>query len=140
MRMWFDDSATAVSDNKSSWMSAVTRRLVQLGLVSLFPLLLGATCGLEPCDVFNCDTLPFVEDLSWSNGEQDDHDDMDGDMDDDMDDHDDMDDDMDDHDDMDGDMDDHDDMDDDMDDDHDEGTNGDDHDTDAEDHDEGEEG
>jgi hypothetical protein len=123
MRMWFDDSATAVSDNKSSWMSAVTRRLVQLGLVSLFPLLLGATCGLEPCDVFNCDTLPFVEDLSWSNGEQDDHDDMDGDMDD----HDDMDDDM-------GDMDDG------VDDDHDEGTNGDDHDADAEDHDEGEEG
>ncbi len=115
MRTWFDDSATGVSDNKSSWMLPAARRLVQLGLVSLFPLLLGATCGLEPCDVFNCDTLPFMEDFSWPN---DDHDD-------DMDDHDmdDMDDDMDD-----------------MDDDHDEGTNGDDHDADAEDHDEGEEG
>ncbi len=108
MRTWFDDSATGVSDNKSSWMLAAARRLVQLGLISLLPLLLGAECGLEPCEVFNCDTLPFMEDFSWPNGEQDDHDDMDG-MDDDMDDHadmDGMDDDVDDHDDMDDHMDD----------------------------------
>ncbi len=118
-------------------MLGIRRRIVSLMLVGSLPLLLGATCGFETCDIFNCDSLFFVEGLLGSmDGMDDDHDDMDG-MDDEHDDTDGM---EDDHDDMDEEHDD--DMpgdDDHMDDVHDEGTGGDDHDADAEDHDENEE-
>ena len=145
----------------------IRRRIVSLMLVGSLPLLLGADCGLETCDIFNCDSLFFVEgfldSLGDSHDEGDEHvDDDHGDMvDDDMegmaDDHDDMDGMQDEHDDMDGEHDDdmpgddddhmddehaddvHDDDDGHMDNEHDEGTNGDDHDADAEDHDEDEE-
>lgn len=124
----------------------IRRRIVSLMLVGSLPLLLGADCGLETCDIFNCDSLFFVEGFFDSMGgmhdEGDEHIDHDhGDMDEDDDDMDGM---TDDHDDMDGMEDEHDDMHDDdddhMDDDLEEDTNGDDHETDAEDHDEGEEG
>ncbi len=128
----------------------IRHRIVSLMMLGSLPLLLGATCGFETCDIFNCDTLPFIEELlSADEHAEDTHDDtMDG-M---ADDHDDMDGMEDEHDDADGMGDEHDDMDgehdddmpgdddDHMDDDHDGGTDGDDHDADAEDHDEDEEG
>ena len=127
----------------------IRRRIVSLMLVGSLPLLLGADCGLETCDIFNCDTLPFIEELLAPDEHAEDmHDEGDEHIDDDHGDMDEDDDDMDgmtdDHDDMDGMEDEHDDMHDDdddhMDDDLEEDTNGDDHETDAEDHDEGEEG
>ncbi len=125
----------------------IRRRIVSLLMLGSLPLLLGATCGFETCDIFNCDSLFFVEGfLGPMVDMDDDHDDMDG-MDDDHDDVDGMDDDHDDMDGMDdGHMDDGDaddapgDDDDHMDDVHDEDTDTDDADADAEDHDEGEEG
>ncbi len=45
------------------WLAGLPRGLICLGLTALFPMLLGATCGLETCDIFNCDTLPFIEEL-----------------------------------------------------------------------------
>ncbi len=117
----------------------IRRRIVSLLMLGSLPLLLGATCGFETCDIFNCDSLFFVEGFLGSMDDMDDdHDDMDG-M---ADEHDDTDAMADDHDDMDGESDD--DMpgddDDHMDDGLDEGPDGDDPDADAEDHDEGEEG
>ena len=44
-------------------MLGIHRRIVSLMLVGSLPLLLGANCGLETCDIFNCDTLPFIEEL-----------------------------------------------------------------------------
>lgn len=63
----------------------IRRRIVSLLMLGSLPLLLGATCGLETCDIFNCDTLPFIEELlapdeHTENG----HDDEDGQMDMDM--------------------------------------------------------
>ncbi len=105
----------------------IRRRIVSLLMLGSLPLLLGATCGFETCDIFNCDSLFFVEGfLGPMVDMDDDHDDMadddDGHMDDDH---------ADGPDDDDGDH---------MDDVHDEDTDTDDADADAEDHDEGEEG
>ena len=44
-------------------MSGIRRRIVSLMSVGSLPMLLGANCGLETCDIFNCDTLPFIEEL-----------------------------------------------------------------------------
>ncbi len=41
----------------------IPRRLGCLILSGCLPLLLGAECGLETCDIFNCDTLSFIEEL-----------------------------------------------------------------------------
>ena len=30
-------------------------------VLSVGVMAIGAGCGLEPCDIFNCETLPFVE-------------------------------------------------------------------------------
>ena len=115
----------------------IRRRIVSLLMLGSLPLLLGATCGLETCDIFNCDSLFFVEGFLGSMDDMDDdHDGMDG-MDDE---HDDMPGDDDDHMNDEHEDDVHDDDGDHMDDDHDESTDGDDSDADAEDHDEEEEG
>ena len=49
-------------------MLGIRHRIVSLMLVGSLPLLLGATCGLETCDIFNCDTLPFIEELLAPDG------------------------------------------------------------------------
>ena len=49
--------------NQSISMLGIRRRIVSLMLLGSLPLLLGATCGFETCDIFNCDTLPFIEEL-----------------------------------------------------------------------------
>ncbi|MCH7685868.1 MAG: hypothetical protein IH899_04165 [Planctomycetes bacterium] len=41
----------------------IPRRFLCLMVGGCLPLLLGANCGLETCDIFNCDTLPFIEEL-----------------------------------------------------------------------------
>ncbi len=125
----------------------IRRRIMSLLMLGSLPLLLGATCGFETCDIFNCDSLFFVEGfLGPMVDMDDDHDDMDG-MDDEHEDTDGVDDDHDDDapgdddghmddehaDDAPGDDDDH------MDDGSDEDTDTDDHDADAEDHNEDEE-
>ncbi len=64
----------------------IPRRLACLILSGCVPLLLGAECSLETCDIFNCDTLPFIEELLASDEHTEDgHDDEDGQMDMDMD-------------------------------------------------------
>ncbi len=86
----------------------IRRRIVSLLMLGSLPLLLGATCGFETCDIFNCDTLFFVEGFLGSMDDMhDDGDEHDDDGDHDMvDDDDDMDGMADDHDDMDGEHDD----------------------------------
>ena len=145
----------------------IPRRFLCLMVGGCLPLLLGANCGLETCDIFNCDTLPFIEELLAPDEHAEDmHDEGDEHIDDDHGDMADMDGMTEDHDDMEGMPDEHDDTDEEHDedmpeddDDHmgdeheddmhddvhmddglDESTNGDDHDTDAEDHNEDEEG
>ena len=48
---------------------AIRRRIVSLLMLGSLPLLLGATCGFETCDIFNCDSLFFVEGFLDSMGE-----------------------------------------------------------------------
>ena len=75
-----DDRSIAV--RHARLLAGLPCGLICLGLTALLPMLLGATCGLETCDIFNCDTLPFIEELlapdeHTENG----HDDEDGQMD-----------------------------------------------------------
>ena len=56
-------STTKRNCNQSISMLGIRRRIVSLMLLGSLPLLLGATCGFETCDIFNCDTLPFIEEL-----------------------------------------------------------------------------
>ncbi len=50
-------------------MLGIRRRIASLMLVGSLPLLLGGTCGFETCDIFNCDSLFFVEGFFDSMGD-----------------------------------------------------------------------
>ena len=74
-----DDRSIAVRHARR--LAGLPRELVCLGLAALLPMVLGATCGLETCDIFNCDTLPYIEALLAPDEHTEDvHDDEDGQM------------------------------------------------------------